>query len=128
LSLAVWCWVLSTPDAPNIYRSLPYTAQSPTLYRRIKYDEAELWNEIERIAEENKKFPTGQWMYLCVPLFGDVNYFIEDWMWDMIQEYNWIAKFNLSLGDLDTVSTHRLDCFTLIDNEIINAKNYKNGR
>ena len=67
-------------------------------------------------------------MYLCVPLFGDVNYFIEDWMWDMIQEYNWVAKFNLSLGDLDTVSTHRLDCFTLIDNEIINAKNYKNGR
>ena len=36
----------------------------------------------------------------------------------MINEYNYIKRFNISLGKLDDISAHRLDCFTIIDNEM----------
>ena len=39
-------------------------------------------------------------------------------MWEMIQEYNYVDRFNVSLGNLDDVSAHRLDCFTVIENEL----------
>ena len=36
----------------------------------------------------------------------------------MINEYNYIKRFNISLGKLDDVSAYRLDCFTVIENEL----------
>jgi len=62
---------------------------------------------------------------LLVPLFADINYLIDPWMWDMIQEYNYITRFNISLGNLDDVSAHRLDCFTIIENELNNIAKYE---
>ena len=64
-------------------------------------------------------------MYLLIPLFADVNHLIDDWMWEMIQEYNYVNRFNVSLGNLDEVSAHRLDCFTIIENELNNIAKYE---
>jgi len=127
VALAVWCWYFSTPESPDIYKSLPYTATSPTLYKSVEYDEQELWAELERLEDENSKFSTGQNLYHVIPLFADCNFFIESWTWDMIAEYNYITRFNISLGELDNVSAHRLDCFTIIDREINNCMRFKNG-
>jgi hypothetical protein len=46
-------------------------------------------------------------------------------MWGMIQEYNYVTRFNVSLGNLDDVSAHRLDCFTIIENELNNIAKYE---
>ena len=113
MSLAVWCWYFGTPEPYELYKSLPYTAQSPTLYKDIKYDDQELWAELERLESENKKFSSGQ--------------NLDNWMWDMIAEYNYVTRFNISLGELDNVSAHRLDCFTIIEKEINNCVSFKNG-
>ena len=127
MSLAVWCWYFGTPESFEFYKSLPYTAQSPTLYEDIEYDDQELWAELERLESENKKFSAGQNLYHVIPLFADCNIFIDNWMWDMIAEYNYVTKFNISLGELDNVSAHRLDCFTIIEKEINNCMGFKNG-
>ena len=127
MSLAVWCWYFGTPEPYELYKSLPYTAQSPTLYEDIEYDDQELWAEVERLESENKKFSAGQNLYHVIPLFADCNYFIDNWIWDMIAEYNYVTKFNISLGELDNVSAHRLDCFTIIEKEINNCMGFKNG-
>ena len=127
MALAVWCWYFSIPESPDIYKIPPYTATSPTLYKSVEYDEQELWAELERLEAENVKFSTGQNLFHVIPLFADCNFFIERWMWDMIAEYNYITRFNISLGELDNVSAHRLDCFTIIDREINNCMRFKNG-
>lgn len=124
MSIAVWCWAKGSPEPPPIYKSLPYTAQSPTLYKEVVYDDGEIWNEIERLENENEKFSTGQNLYHVVPLFADVNLLIENWMWGMIQEYHYVQRYNISLGLLDDVSAHRLDCFTIISNELNAIENY----
>ncbi len=110
-----------------MYKTLPYTATSPTLYKSVRYDEQELWAEIDRLKAENVKFSTGQNLYHVIPLFADSAFFIESWMWNMIEEYNYITRFNISLGELDNVSVRRLDCFTVIDREINNCVRFKNG-
>jgi hypothetical protein len=43
----------------------------------------------------------------------------------MIQEYNYVNRFNVSLGNLDDASAHRLDCFTIIENELNNIAKYE---
>lgn len=126
MSLAVWVWLMPDSDTCFIKRSLPYTARSPILNIDVHYEtEKDIEDEINRLAKNNKKFPTGQWMFLFVPLWADIDFFIEPWMWDMIQEYQWMKNFNISLGELDQVSAHRLDCFTIIEKEIVNCNNYR---
>lgn len=93
----------------------------------IEYDDQELWAELERLESENKKFSSGQNLYHVIPLFADCNIFIDNWTWDMIAEYNYVTRFNISLGELDNVSAHRLDCFTIIEKEINNCMSFKNG-
>jgi len=90
----------------------------------VEYDEQELWSEVERLESENKKFSSGQNLYHVIPLFADCNFFIDNWMWDMIAEYNYVTRFNISLGELDNVSAHRLDCFTIIEKEINNCMRF----
>ena len=54
-------------------------------------------------------------------------------MMQMITEYNYVTRFNVSLGELDNISTDRLDCFSIIDKEVNacmqeKAKKESNGR
>ena len=132
MSLATWCWAKSSPSSPDVYKALPngqfrpYSAQSPIDGKRKRYESVEdVLNEVDLLEEQNKKYPTGQYLYLLVPLFADVNHLIDDWMWEMIQEYNYVNRFNVSLGNLDDVSAHRLDCFTIIENELNNIAKYE---
>ena len=132
MSLAVWCWAKSTPEPPDIYKALPngrfrpYTAQSPVTNKRRQFESVEdILNEVDLLEEQNKKWPTGQYLYLLVPLFADCNHLIDPWMWDMIQEYNYVTRLNVSLGTIDSASAHRLDCFTIIENELNNIAKYE---
>ena len=132
MSLATWCWAKSSPSSPDVYKALPkgqfrpYSARSPVDSKMKRYESVEdILNEVNLLEEQNKKYPTGQYLYLLVPLFADINHFIDEWMWEMIQEYNYVNRFNVSLGNLDDVSAHRLDCFTIIENELNNIAKYE---
>jgi len=127
-----WCWARSAPSSPDVYKPSqngqfrPYSARSPVNNKRRRYESVEdILNEVDLLEEQNKKWPTGQYLYLLVPLFADINYLIDPWMWEMIQEYNYITRFNISLGNLDDVSAQRLDCFTIIENELNNIAKYE---
>ena len=122
MSLAVWCWQLGFPEPRDIYRSLPYTvAKLPVTYKhdpvRVQ-TVGDIWGIIDGICEPSKDFTDGQIMYHSVPFFADCNQIVEPWMMEMINEYNYTTRFNVSLGELDNISTHRLDCFSIIDREI----------
>ena len=122
MSLAVWCLQFGTPEPRDIYRSLPYTvAKLPVTYKHdpVRVETVEdIWDIIDEICEPSKDFTDGQVLFHTVPFFADCNYIIEDWMMEMITEYNYVTRFNISMGELDSISTHRLDCFSIIDKEM----------
>ena len=122
MSLAVWCWQLGFPEPRDIYRSLPYTvAKLPVTYKhnpvRVRTRE-DIWNIIHEICEPSEEFTDGQILYRSVPFFADCSQIVEPWMMEMINEYNYTTRFNVSLGELDNISAHRLDCFSIIDREM----------
>lgn len=78
----------------------------------------DIWNIIDEICEPSEQFTDGQILYHSVPFFADCNQIVEPWMMEMINEYNYVTRFNVSMGELDNVPAHRLDCFTIIDKEI----------
>ena len=105
-----------------LYSRLPYTvAKLPVTYKhdpvRIKTKE-DIWTIINEVCKPNDKYTDGQLLFYSVPFFADCNNIIEHWMLEMIKEYNYVTRFNVSLGELDNISAHRLDCFTIIDNEL----------
>tara|TARA_R100000664_G_C2671924_1_gene83598 strand:- start:63 stop:473 length:411 start_codon:yes stop_codon:yes gene_type:complete len=122
LSLAVWCLQFGTPEPRDIYRSLPYTvAKLPVTYKHdpVRVETVEdIWKIIDEICEPSEDFTDGQILFHTVPFFADCNLIIEDWMMEMITEYNYITRFNISMGELDNISAHRLDCFSIIDKEM----------
>ena len=104
------------------FEQFPYTAQSPLNgnYREFK-NEANIWEEVEAIAElatTSKTRTVGQLLYDLVPLFASPNFFTKDWMLDIMNEYHWIKNWNISPGNLDDVSAFRLDCWSIIENEL----------
>ena len=111
-----------TPEPRDIYRSLPYTvAKLPVTYKHdpVRVETVEdIWDIIDEICEPSKEFTDGQTMFHTVPFFADCNHIIEEWMVQMITEYNYVTRFNISMGELDSISTHRLDCFSIIDKEM----------
>ena len=119
---------------PEVKLTFPYTTQSPTQLKRIEFtNEDDLLDEINRILREPQtiKFGVGQSLFYQIPLFGDPNMLIPEWCWDMLEDYNLVKKFNVTLGNLDDITAWRSDCFTLIDNEITNCTKHeqdKNGR
>jgi hypothetical protein len=111
-----------TPEPRDIYRSLPYTvAKLPVTYKHdpVRVETIDdIWDIIDEICKPNERYTDGQILFHSVPFFADCNLLLEDLMIEMINEYNYITRFNVSLGELDNISTNRLDCFTIIDNEI----------
>ena len=117
------------------FQEFPYKAQSPlTAKFRLFENEANIWEEVEAISELAKTSKTrtiGQLLYDLVPLFASPNFFVNNWMFDIINEYHWIKNWNISPGNLDDVSAFRLDCWTIIDNEmnkIEEQERKKNGQ
>jgi hypothetical protein len=104
------------------FAEFPYTAQSPTSTESKEFkNEADIWKEVEAIAELAKTSKTrtmGHLLYDLAPLFASPPFFFEDWMADAMNEYHWIKNWSISPGNLDDVSAFRLDCWTVIENEL----------
>tara|TARA_R110002020_G_scaffold52609_1_gene147636 strand:+ start:1691 stop:1912 length:222 start_codon:yes stop_codon:yes gene_type:complete len=60
----------------------------------------------------------GNLLYDLVPLFASPPLFFESWMVEIMNEYHWIKNWNISPGNLDDISAFRLDCWTIIENEL----------
>jgi hypothetical protein len=126
----VWLWHEGVPKPPDLFASLPYTVRG-LVNKKGKYPEIEIesvddiWNELEQAMEG--KWTTGQQLYHLAPLLCDCSLLVEDWMWEVIQEYNYVQRFGVSLGNLDDASAHRLECFTIIDKEINAIMRFKNN-
>ena len=134
MSFFVWATYYKLEQIERFER-FPYTAQSPLNgnYREFK-NEANIWEEVEAIAElatTSKTRTMGHLLYDLVPLFASPHFLIEDWMLDIMNEYHWIKNWNVSPGNLDDISAFRLDCWSIIENELnqINKnESVKNGK
>ncbi len=117
------------------FEKFPYKAQSPLTVKLKEFKNgANIWEEVEAISELAKTSKTrtiGQLLYDLVPLFASPSFFNSNWMFDIMNEYHWIKNWNISPGNLDDVSAFRLDCWTIIDNEmnkIEEQERKKNGQ
>tara|TARA_A100001515_G_scaffold130649_4_gene118034 strand:- start:845 stop:1243 length:399 start_codon:yes stop_codon:yes gene_type:complete len=126
LRTALW---FSAFGIPRTGLLLPYTAQSPSLFKRIKFEnEKDIYDEIYRIlSEENiQEFGIGKSLYFQLPFFCDPSIIISDWCWQMIEDYHVVKNYNIPLcnniNDLDVFTS---DCFTQIETELEEIKKYK---
>jgi hypothetical protein len=121
LSFFVWASYYNLEPIER-FSKLPYNAQSPISlkYKEFK-NEANIWEEVEAISElakTSKSRTMGHLLYDLAPLFASPSFFFEDWMADIMNEYHWIKNWNISPGILDDISAFRLDCWTIIENEL----------
>ena len=128
MRVCVWYSFFGLPDSP--YNKIPplYESQSPTLYRRIEYDEEEIYNEIERILAEpgTQKFGIGQSLYYQLPLFCNPSFVIPEWCWTMLEDYHLCTTFHIPMAkDLDSADVWKMDCFNVIENEMNNCITHK---
>lgn len=128
---AVW---FSNYGVPENRFELPYDAQSPTLFERVRFeDKQDIIDEVYRIINESteKGFDVGQSMFYQLPFFCNPSIVISDWCWHMITDYFSVTKFNVPISkDLDSMDAWMMDCFTVIENEIQKISNHerkKNG-
>jgi len=98
----------------------PYECQSPTLKKKITYDEDELWREIDRILAEDErgKFTPGANLYHNPVLCADASYFLDSETNMILEEYMAMKRFNIPLAaSIDEVEYNRLVVFSAIDEE-----------
>ena len=131
MSFFVWATYYNL-DPIERFEELPYNAQSPVSlkYKEFK-NEANIWEEVEAIAElanTSKTRTMGQLLYDLVPLFASPSFFNKDWMIDIMNEYHWVQNWNISPGVLDDISAFRLDCWTIIENELNQIKKHESKK
>ena len=131
MSFFVWATYYKLEQIERFER-FPYTAQSPLNgnYREFK-NEANIWEEVEAIAElatTSKTRTMGQLLFDLVPLFASPLYLFDEWMRDIYNEFHWIKNWNVSPGNLDDISARRLDCWTLIENELSQIRKYESEK
>jgi|TARA_R100001530_G_scaffold104660_1_gene72937 methylglyoxal synthase len=77
---------------------------------------------VDILCEEIKEKSTrtiGQELYHILPSFTDPMYVTDNWMYDVIDEYNVSKVFNIPVASsLESANSIRLDQFKLIANEI----------
>ena len=123
---ALWFSAFGTPSTGLL---LPYTAQSPSLFKRIRFEsKKDVYDEIYRILSEDnvKKFGLGKSLYFQLPFFCDPATIISDWCWQMIEDYHMIKTYNIPLcSNLNKLDVFTSDCFIQIENELEEIKKYK---
>jgi|TARA_R110002073_G_scaffold238774_2_gene399877 hypothetical protein len=105
-----------------------YRAQSPTLYKKIEYNEKEIWEELGRICAEDKenKYTDGQQMYYNHFHFVNPIFFRDLELEHIINEYYYCTRLNVSPGrDIDSTGAFRLECFSIIHTEMTAIENKK---
>jgi len=126
LRTALW---FSSFGIPRTGLLLPYTAQSPTLFKKTEYKTIEdIDDEIQRILSEKNihKFGVGKSLYFQLPFFCNPSDVIPEWCYQMIEDYHLVTTYNIPLAtDLDNLNVWRSDCFLAIENELNHIKEYK---
>ena len=87
--------------------------------------------EIKKVLNQKgvEKFGIGQTLYYEMPFFCNPSFIISDWCWDMLTDYFTVTKFNVPLArDLDSLDPWRLDCFSIIENEIQKITAHERGK
>tara|TARA_R110000824_G_scaffold176830_10_gene356015 strand:- start:536 stop:934 length:399 start_codon:yes stop_codon:yes gene_type:complete len=123
LRAALW---FSAFGIPRTGLLLPYTAQSPTLYKRVKYEtERDIYDEIERILSEKNiyKYGIGKSLYFQLPFFCEPASIISDWCLQMIEDYHLIKTYNVPLAPkLDDINVWQSDSFLVLEDELKQIK------
>ena len=124
---AVWFSQLGLNNNENFI--FPYVAQSPVNGQKKTFEnKKDVLNEIYNVLNQKGtiKFGTGQTLYYEIPFFTNPETIINDWCWEMIQDYKLVNKYHVPIGlDLDSIPVFRLDCFLIIDQEIENIRKHK---
>lgn len=124
---ALWFSTFGIPDTGLL---LPYTTQSPTLFKKIEYKtEEDIDDEIQRILSEKNihKFGIGKSLYFQLPFFCNPSDVIPDWCWQMIEDYHLVKTYNIPLAtSLEDVNVWQSDCFVALESEVERIKHYKN--
>tara|TARA_R100000234_G_scaffold39208_2_gene23218 strand:- start:155 stop:544 length:390 start_codon:yes stop_codon:yes gene_type:complete len=105
---------------PTRNLTFPYEALSPTLRKKIKYTENELWNEVDRVLAEDpeNKFTPGANLYHNLVHCADSSYFCDLETSHMLEEFMVMKRFNIPPATtIDEADYHRLVVFSAIDEE-----------
>jgi len=108
--------------------TFPYTAQSPTLYKKISFTEDELWKEVDRILKENERnsYTIGQALWYNLSMCANMNYFFDPEINFSLQEYNMSKQFNIPIAkSTDDLDYHKMVVFSAIDEEVMACQNRK---
>ena len=123
---ALWFSAFGFPKSGLL---LPYTAQSPTLFKRIEFKtKKDVYEEIYRILYEpaTQKYGIGQSFYYQLPFFCNPGEYISEWCYEMIQDFHLVNHYNIPMSEnLDNVNVFRLDCFSVIEDEANKIKTFK---
>jgi len=126
LSFAVWGAALGYTDTPQFPIILPsetfYTAQSPSLFKTIEYDDEERWKEVERLAQEvdGTKFTVGQQLYYQIHFFANPRFLWEQEYDRLIEEYQMMESMNIPLArSLNEAPAQKLRDFSIIKTEVM---------
>jgi hypothetical protein len=87
---------------------------------QVLYTEEELWNEIDRILEEDaqQKFTMGQQCYFNIIHCANPAYFLQPEVTLALEEYMAMKRFKIPISvDLDSADYNRLVIFSAIDDE-----------
>ena len=124
---AVWFSQLGFTNNDNFV--FPYTARSPVSNKKKLFEnEKDVLEEIEKVInqEGTRKFGVGQTLYYEMPFFTNPSLVINNWCWEMIQDYKLVTKYNIPLGaSLESLSVFKVDCFSIIEHEIENINNHR---
>tara|TARA_R100000808_G_scaffold11030_1_gene28767 strand:- start:85 stop:471 length:387 start_codon:yes stop_codon:yes gene_type:complete len=113
----MWMYFKKQPSRDLVF---PYTALSPTLRKKITFDEDELWNEVDRIIAEDpeSKFTQGANLYHNLVHCADSSYFCDYETSIAVEEFMAVKRFNIPLyKSLDEADYERLVVFSAIDEE-----------
>ena len=126
MSFAVWGAALGYTDTPQFPIILPsetfYTAQSPSLFKTIEYDDEERWKEVERLAQEvdGTKFTVGQQLYYQIHFFANPRFLWEQEYDRLIEEYQMMESMNIPLArSLNEAPAQKLRDFSIIKTEVM---------
>ena len=128
LAYLVWSSYFQT-DMTNPF-SLPYVVEvDPLTYTRKEYmTEDDIWETVDMIVEVNKgtSRSVGQDLFHLVPLFTNPSYIVTPQSTEYLHEFNLLRTFpNISMGIIDDIPAHKLDCFTVISNEYNSALKFE---
>ena len=115
-------------DISTFPDTFPYTAESPTLRKKITFTEEELWNEIDRVIKENTDFKCtpGQSLWYNLSLCANMDHFFDTEMNFLIQEYNMSKQFNIPPArSTDEMDYNKMVVFSAIDEEVMACQKRK---